>query len=76
MASHVSDQDMRACHSPPSKRENGKRRRGERWPVGGGLISRPSVLLLFSSPLAAASQADGGGVWFWGGVGERVSGWG
>ncbi len=70
MASRVSYQDMGACRSPPSKRENGKRRRGERWPVGGGLISRPSVLLLFSFPLAAASQADGGGVWFWGVLGS------
>src|SRR6266567_3144090 len=52
---------------------NARVRQGERRPVGGGLISRPSVPLLSCFPLAILSQAGGGGGWLWGRVGERGS---
>ena len=61
MASHVSFQDVGAHLSRPSKDGNGWVRREERWPVGGGLISRPSgrsAWRLFVSP---PSLLDGRG---------------
>ena len=69
MACHVSYQDMGACRSPPSKRENGKRRQGERWPVGGGLISRPPGRSARRCCWSLPSLPDGSGGWRNGGMG-------
>ena len=42
MASHWRIEDVGAALSHPRKRHHAGRRRGGRWPVGGGLISRLS----------------------------------
>ena len=73
MASYVSSQGVGESLFCPSEGENARVRHGERRPVGGGLISRPSVPLLSCFPLAILSQAGGGGGWLWGRVGERGS---
>jgi len=69
MASYMSDQDVGARLSRPSRGENGRGQRVEWRPAGGGLISRPpgrSAWRLFVSPL---SLLDGRGVAQGGAVG-------
>ncbi len=59
--SHVSGEDVGERLSRPSKGENGRLRRGERRPVGGGFISRP--------PYPSAWR------WFWSSP-SLLNGWG
>ncbi len=63
MASYVRVQDVGEPLSHPATCGNGGGQWVERWPAGGGLISRPSVPPLLRFLLAALFPSRGGGVW-------------
>ena len=63
MASRLRMQGVRATLSRPWKKHHGGRRRGGRWPEGGGLISGPSRSGFNGRPWLSSSRM-------------KVAGWG